>query len=113
MKRKTVQINFTNCIVGTQEQFIPSRLLYGIVPSALLDTHMFWQDKSDNLRGYPKDDATHIIYIELQKLPKLQSTHLAGVSAYIRRIPKLAKREGAENGRESLTGYAIILCLSK
>lgn len=63
---------------------------------------MFWQDKSDNLRGYPTDDATHIIYIELQKLPKLQSTHLPGVSARIRRIPKFSE---AEQGRESLKGY--------
>lgn len=32
-------------ISGTDEQFIPSRLLYGIVPSALLDSYLFWQDK--------------------------------------------------------------------
>lgn len=63
---------------------------------------MFWQDKADNLRGYPTDEATHIIYVELQKLPKLQSTHLAGVSARIRRIPKFAESQG----RESLKGYA-------
>ena len=65
---------------------------------------MFWQDTSDNLRGYPKDDATHVIYVELEKVPKLVSTELPGVSARIRRIPKLAKTEGAGNGRESLTG---------
>ncbi len=32
-------------ISGTDEQFVPSRLLYGIVPSALLDSYLFWQDK--------------------------------------------------------------------
>ncbi len=37
--------NHPDNISGSDEQFIPSRLLYGIVPSALLDTHLFWQDK--------------------------------------------------------------------
>lgn len=94
-------------VSGSQEQFIPSRLLYGIVPSALLDNHMFWQDKNDNLRGYPTDDSPHIIYVELQKLQKLDSTHLSGVGARVRRIPKHAipKVDGSsEKGRESLTG---------
>ena len=29
--------------------FIPSRLLYGLVPSAILDTHRFWQVQNDFL----------------------------------------------------------------
>ncbi len=90
--------------LGTQEQFIPSRLLYGIVPSALLDTHLFWQDKSDNLRGYPTDGSPHIIYVELQKVTKVDCTGLAGVCAKIRRMPHhSAKGEHSENGREGLT----------
>ncbi len=28
---------------GGQETFIPSRLLAGLIPQALLDTHRFWQ----------------------------------------------------------------------
>ena len=51
-------------------RFIPSRLLYGLVPSALLESHDFWQDAEDNLRGYPHkhrpEEAPHIIYIELK-----------------------------------------------
>ena len=37
-------------ISGTQEQFIPARLLFGIVPQALLDKYNFWQDDNDNIR---------------------------------------------------------------
>ena len=34
---------------------MPQRLLYGLLPSALLGTHHFWQDTaSDMIRGYPR-----------------------------------------------------------
>jgi len=72
---------------GGQEQYIPSRLLYGIVPSALLDTHYFWQDKEDNLRGYPHNNAPLIIYVELVKVDKIDATGLPGVCSRITRIP--------------------------
>ncbi|CUG86246.1 Hypothetical protein, putative, partial [Bodo saltans] len=35
------------------ETFIPSYFLFGVVPSALLEGHTFWQDEDDNVRGYP------------------------------------------------------------
>ncbi|MAT98943.1 MAG: hypothetical protein CL608_17505, partial [Anaerolineaceae bacterium] len=41
-----------NLSLGT-ETYIPSRLLYGVLPQALLDKHAFWQDETDQLRGYP------------------------------------------------------------
>lgn len=50
----------------SKEQYLPQRLLYGVVPCALLDTHSFWQDASDNIRGYPLDtDATHYLLVQL------------------------------------------------
>ena len=51
---------------GGEETFIPSRLLYGLVPCALLDTHKFWQDEEDNLRGYPHEEGPYIIYVRLR-----------------------------------------------
>eukprot|EP00760_Papus_ankaliazontas_P024689 PhM_4_TR2411/c0_g2_i1/m.74313 len=35
------------------ETFLPQKLLDGLIPTALLDTHLFWQDADDNIRGYP------------------------------------------------------------
>ena len=50
-----------------KETYVPSRLLYGILPQALLDSHVFWQDEDDHLRGYPRDPATctDVIYVRL------------------------------------------------
>ena len=70
---------------GGKETFVPSRLLYGLVPQAILDSYLFWQDESNaprhvnpaavgdisfggykRLRGYPIDkDGEHIIFVEL------------------------------------------------
>jgi thiol-disulfide isomerase/thioredoxin len=41
-----------NLSFGT-ETYIPARLLSGVLPETLLDTHRFWQDEEDQLRGYP------------------------------------------------------------
>eukprot|EP01087_Luapelamoeba_hula_P004848 TRINITY_DN1482_c0_g1_i1.p1 TRINITY_DN1482_c0_g1~~TRINITY_DN1482_c0_g1_i1.p1 ORF type:complete len:4317 (-),score=602.49 TRINITY_DN1482_c0_g1_i1:51-13001(-) len=81
---------------GTQEQFIPSRLLYGTVPSALLDTHQFWQDKEDNLLGYPTNNAPHVIVVELVKTDKIVATQQPGYCGRIFRVPVLdfKKRKG-------------------
>ena len=40
-----------------RETYLPSRLLYGLVPQALLDTHAFWQDEDDHVRGSPRGVA--------------------------------------------------------
>ena len=74
------------------EQFIPSALLHGLVPSALLDTHDFWQDAEDNLRGYPQghspEDAPHIVYIELISGATVDATQREGCVARITKRPK-------------------------
>ena len=41
-----------NLSFGT-ETYIPARLLSGVLPETLLETHRFWQDEEDQLRGYP------------------------------------------------------------
>lgn len=71
---------------GGRETFIPVRLLYGVVPQALLDAYMFWRDESSSprntfvdyreqlsgyqrLRGYPIDkDGEHIIFVEIHNI---------------------------------------------
>ena len=37
-----------------KETYLPSRLLYGLVPQALLDSYSFWQDEDDHVRGSPR-----------------------------------------------------------
>ena len=37
-----------------KETYVPSRLLFGILPEVLLKEFEFWQDEADQLRGYPK-----------------------------------------------------------
>jgi len=53
---------------GTEEMYIPGRMLHGTIPQALLDSHLFWQDDNDNLRGYPNNEQEqHIMLIEMKK----------------------------------------------
>ena len=79
---------------GTEETFIPSRLLYGLIPSALLDTHRFWQDTKDQLRGYPKDDeGTHLLMVELEERKDQLALRTGGVVAHIRKIPQAQQPE--------------------
>eukprot|EP00760_Papus_ankaliazontas_P003017 PhM_4_TR11378/c0_g1_i1/m.4426 len=60
------EYNANGNISEMKEQFIPSRMLYGLIPSALLETHQFWQDEADNLRGYPLDtNSDHYLMVNL------------------------------------------------
>lgn len=62
--------------------FVPSRLLFGILPSALLDHYMFWQDEDDNLRGYPREDEPdsdnqrYLIMVTLRRSKKVSGLFL-------------------------------------
>jgi hypothetical protein len=70
---------------GGQETLVPARLLYGVIPEALLDAYVFWQDESiaprgtpveeferatlghKRLHGYPKDaDGEYIVVVEFR-----------------------------------------------
>ena len=73
----------TSNLSGGKEVFVPSRLLYGVLPQALLDAYRFWQDESvapkgvtddeflascrgyKRLRGYPVDEeGEFILFVE-------------------------------------------------
>ncbi|KAL1524752.1 hypothetical protein AB1Y20_019635 [Prymnesium parvum] len=47
--------------VGQLEQYLPSRLLHGLVPAALLESHDFYQDLTQPrlVRGYPLQIVKH------------------------------------------------------
>jgi hypothetical protein len=74
-----------NCDVTLTETFVPARLLYGLMPAALLETHRFWQDQEDNMRGYPikEDDKSGIVRVTLERQPLVDCTHVAGVTARV------------------------------
>ena len=61
-------------LAGTDEVFVPTRYLCGVLPSALLESHHFWLDDLDNIRGYPhaRDEKTglyeHVLLIETDKM---------------------------------------------
>ena len=90
-------------VSGTEETFIPSRLLYGIVPSALLDTHHFWQDSKDQLRGYPTNGtaatASHILTVQFDERKEVEGLKAAGVVATIRRVPVRREKQPETAGR--------------
>lgn len=79
---------------GGVEVYIPDRLLYGIVPQALLDAYMFWQDEEDNIRGYARDkNGPYILYITLDDI----DGYVSNTSA---RIQRLLKAPAAERLRK-------------
>ena len=81
--------DFEENLSGGEETYLPPRLLYGIVPHSLLDTHKFWQDESDNIRGYALDkNSIHFIFIELVTLSKVAATGREGTCGIIKRMLK-------------------------
>lgn len=58
----TREATLADNLAGTEELLVPSRYLFGLIPTALLESHKFWLDDNDNLRGYPntKDEKTGI-----------------------------------------------------
>lgn len=45
-------------ISGGREKLIPSRLLYGVIPDALLEAYRFWEDESIAPRGTKSEDIS-------------------------------------------------------
>jgi len=91
---------------GGTETFIPSRLLYGIVPCALLNTHQFWQDEGDQLRGYPEDNGAHLILVELTEMHRIECTRLPETTARITRVLRRQVEERAQ--RDSRLAQRLI-----
>ena len=40
-----------------EQAFLPARLLRGLLPDALLESHLFWQNGDGSLSGYPAHAA--------------------------------------------------------
>jgi hypothetical protein len=51
-------ISRRNTLLGGQETFVPSRLLQGVLPSAILEAYTFWQGEDLVLRGEPLDSSS-------------------------------------------------------
>lgn len=86
-------------LAGTEELFVPSRFLHGAVPSALLESHTFYLDDNDVMRGYPaKDEKTgiypHVILVEISKSSKLAKVY--------KRPLKSIRSEWAESDHQQL-----------
>ncbi|TMW68228.1 hypothetical protein Poli38472_007900 [Pythium oligandrum] len=47
-----------NRLLGGTEQYVPPRLLQGVVPSSLLEAFRFWMGEDGSLRGDPIDDKS-------------------------------------------------------
>lgn len=70
------------------EQFVPARLLQGIMPDALVELYHFWQDQDDNLRGYPIDPKApdqSVVYVTLKRKTSVEGYGLPGVCGEVRR----------------------------
>jgi hypothetical protein len=87
---------------GETETYVPPINLRGLLPHVLLETHHFWQDQYDNLKGYPKMTHTHnseqpnelnrdyekFLYVHLHCLKKVECTQNPGVCARIYRMSR-------------------------
>ena len=62
-----------------EQTYVPSRLLHGLLPEVLLETHLFWQNEDDTLTGYPKasaalDQTSHPTLILVVLSPELTAS---------------------------------------
>ncbi len=70
------------------EQYVPPRLLSGILPAALTASHRFWQDQEDRLRGYPVDEAAPgatIVYVDVARTDAVLGFDCPGAVASVSR----------------------------
>ncbi|RNF23641.1 uncharacterized protein Tco025E_02741 [Trypanosoma conorhini] len=54
-----IEIHRYNARLGAREMYLPARLLQGLLPSALLEAFLFWQEEGDGsvIRGYGAGEA--------------------------------------------------------
>eukprot|EP00755_Sulcionema_specki_P008255 Sspe_Gene.40443::Locus_19530_Transcript_1_1_Confidence_1.000_Length_7240::g.40443::m.40443 len=90
---------------GCRETFVPPRLLHGLLPDALLDTHVFFQDEKDDLRGYPMkvgndnedDEPSHLLLVTLHEKPGVGGVDTSTVARVLRYSdPSLCHGKGHE-----------------
>jgi hypothetical protein len=109
--------DYAQNLSGGIETLVPARLLYGVLPQALLDSYTFWQDESDDLRGYPRDEhCPYVVEVHLSQQQSVACSLLQGVCGTVRRVLKarraaetaaacsLALHLGASVGCSSATG---------
>lgn len=83
------------------QTYMPTRLLHGLVPGALLETYAFWQNADDSLVGYAKDPDAHIapggpVMLRVELFREANSSTSSGktdASARIVRLPLSACEE--------------------
>ena len=79
--------NFTTLAEKTQ-MYVPQRFLKGLLPDALLDDFVFWQETDDSLTGYMRKEllakrmTAHVLRVYLHRDDK------DGATARVVRIPK-------------------------
>lgn len=98
---------------GGVETYLPARLLFGLLPEALLDPKLakddkdrvkhvdryeFWQSEDDKIRGYPvSEDQHYIIEVEMRKTDPVDCTKVKGTSVKVQRVSRTkVEREYAE-----------------
>eukprot|EP01063_Lacrimia_lanifica_P039595 TRINITY_DN8724_c1_g4_i1.p1 TRINITY_DN8724_c1_g4~~TRINITY_DN8724_c1_g4_i1.p1 ORF type:complete len:4579 (+),score=2099.61 TRINITY_DN8724_c1_g4_i1:248-13984(+) len=118
-KRDCIVLRQVECALnraGCVEQYIPKRLLYGLLPQCILETHLFWQDAQDCLRGYPIYEGEgakprHLLFVQLRDVkykPLHESFTVARIIRYAeaQSCPKTRERkklyEGKKNQAEGL-----------
>ena len=90
---------------GGIETFVPDRLLFGLLPEALLDPKLqkdskdrckyvdrweWWQGEDDTLRGYPvTSDQQHVMIAPLEKAELVDCVKLPCTCARVRRVSRL------------------------
>ena len=65
---------------GGAEMFMPSKLLHGLLPCALLDAHMFWQRPDDSIYATPKE-ASEGHTLEVALAPEVPVQGQPGLSS--------------------------------
>ena len=76
------------------EVYLPARLMHGVIPTALLEKYDFWQDETDELRGYPIGESLaqigasngQVIKVSLEAQDKVQALQLPGYTSTICRV---------------------------
>jgi hypothetical protein len=98
---------------GGVETYVPDRLLFGVLPEALLDAKLakdhkdrvklydrweWWQGEDDTLRGYPvSEDQQHILVASLESVEVVDCVKVQGTGARVRRLSRFkVEREYSE-----------------
>lgn len=85
-----------NNLSKSTETFLPSRILTGIIPDSLLQTHYFWQDLDDNIRGYPRDaKETHLLWVHWKEINYEQMSSLQAIKSTTVEIYRFARSKEA------------------